>query len=127
MAMIDLLVSRGSNLSLLNDEKKNAFSIALDCDNIDVLHKFSESIKVSENPELLHKFKGKIFDDRYKKIFIELLNKEQNLSIETMNTLNSQGFSPFLAYIDQYIDGLKSFDFSTKIRNALQWNAYKHQ
>jgi len=89
MAMIDLLVSRGSNLSLLNEVKKNAFTIALDCDNIDVLHKFSESIRISENPELLHKFKAKIFDDRYKKIFIELLNKEENLSVETINTLNS--------------------------------------
>ena len=45
--MIDLLISRGAALDLLNSENKNAFSIALDTDNIDVLHKFAENVKIS--------------------------------------------------------------------------------
>lgn len=39
--MIDLLIIRGAKLDILNLNNKNAFTIALDSDNIDVLHKFA--------------------------------------------------------------------------------------
>jgi len=48
--MIDLLISRGAQLDILNSEKKSAFSIALDTDNIFVLHKFAECVKISQDP-----------------------------------------------------------------------------
>jgi hypothetical protein len=83
--MIDLLISRGGQLNILNTDKKNPFSIALDTDNIDVLHKFAESVKISEDPQLLHKFKSKVFDDRYKSILLGLLNKEAHLESLVMN------------------------------------------
>ena len=76
LSMIDLLISRGAKLDLLNVDNKSAFSIALDTDNIDVLHKFAESVRISQDPQLLHKFRAKIFDDRYKSILLELINKE---------------------------------------------------
>ena len=44
-----------------------------------------------------------------------------------MNVLDKKGFSPYLAYIDQYVDGFKSFSFATRIREALQWNTFKHK
>jgi len=50
ISMIDLLISRGAQLDILNSENKNAFSIALDTDNIDVLHKFAENVKLSQDP-----------------------------------------------------------------------------
>ena len=50
ISMIDLLISRGAKLDILNSENKSAFSIALDTDNIDVLHKFAEKVKLSQDP-----------------------------------------------------------------------------
>lgn len=76
LSMIDLLITSRAKLDILNVDGKNAFTIALDTDNIDVLHKFAESVRISEDPQLLHKFKTKIFDDRYKSILLGLINKE---------------------------------------------------
>jgi len=50
ISMIDLLISCGAKLDILNSENKSAFSIALDTDNIDVLHKFAEKVKLSQDP-----------------------------------------------------------------------------
>ena len=50
----------------------------------------------------MHRFAKKIFDDRYKSLLIELLEAEQNLSPTTMNTLDKDGFTPFLNYIKSF-------------------------
>jgi ankyrin repeat protein len=50
LSMIDLLITNGAKLDILNVDSKNAFSIALDTDNIDVLHKFAESVRISQDP-----------------------------------------------------------------------------
>ena len=41
LSMIDLMITSGAKLDILNVDSKNAFTIALDADNIDVLHKFA--------------------------------------------------------------------------------------
>jgi ankyrin repeat protein len=47
LSMIDLLITSRAKLDILNVDGKNAFTIALDTDNIDVLHKFAESVRIS--------------------------------------------------------------------------------
>ena len=76
LSMIDLLITSGAKLDTLNVDGKNAFTIAFDTDNIDVLYKFAESVRISDDPQLLHKFKTKIFDERYKSILFDLIKKE---------------------------------------------------
>ena len=56
----------------------------------------------------MHDFKYKIFDDRYKRVLIELvkrLNKDESeiVAKEVMNKLDPDGFSPFLAYVREFI------------------------
>lgn len=60
--MIDLLLSHGANLSAKSKDGLTPFVVALDSDNIDVLHKLSSKVLLNENPEILHKFKSKLFD-----------------------------------------------------------------
>jgi hypothetical protein len=50
----------------------------------------------------MHRFSKKIFDDRYKSLLIELLEAEKDLSPTTMNTLDKDGFTPFLNYIKSF-------------------------
>ena len=72
----EYLIEKGAPLNLMNDEKETPFSIALSDDNIKILDILAEKIKLSENPKLLHEFKTKIYDDRYKTVLQKLLNKE---------------------------------------------------
>ncbi len=48
--MIDLILEKGGNLTLKNESGLTPFEVAFDCDNIDVLNKFSKSVKLSESP-----------------------------------------------------------------------------
>ena len=66
---------------------------------------------MTENPELLHKFKNKVFDDRYKQILLDLINKG-GFSKEQINCFDKIGYTPFLAYIEEYSFGIKSFVFT---------------
>jgi len=97
--MIDLLLSKGGNLAAKTEDGRTPFEVALDCENIDVLQKFSNNVRLSEAPQILHKFQNKIFDERFRSILVQLLDQEQNLSAETMNFLDKDGFSPFLLFV----------------------------
>lgn len=101
----EYLIEKGAPLNLMNDEKETPFSIALDDENIRILDILADQIKISENPKLLHEFKTKIYDDRYKTVLQKLLNKEDStaLSSEVMNNLDSQGFTPFLAFVNEFV------------------------
>lgn len=68
--MIDLLLSRGGDLTAKSESGMTPFEVALECDNINVLQKLSSSVKLNESPQILHKFKTKIFDERFRSIFI---------------------------------------------------------
>ena len=74
--MIDLMILRGANLKLQNSNNQTPFDLALQAENVNLLKKFTQHVKISENPDLLHKFRTKIIDDRYKYILLELINKE---------------------------------------------------
>lgn len=81
---------------------------------------------MSENPELLHKFKSKIFDDRYKSILLELVNKG-SFKKEQINCFDKNGYTPFLAYIDEYSSGIKSGRFTELIGDAVKRSFAKHK
>lgn len=71
------LIEKGAPLNALNSDKKTAFSIALESNNVSILDILSDSIKLSESPSLFFVFKQKIFDDRYKTLLIKLIKREQ--------------------------------------------------
>lgn len=116
--MVELMISMGSNLLATNEKKQTPFDLALEHDNINCLQQLSLHIKLADNPQLLHKFKFKIFDDRYKNILVDLINRDDHTK-NLINYLDSQGFTPFLRYVDEYVCGIKDFLFSTKIRDAI--------
>lgn len=68
--MIDLFLLRGADLSAKTEEGKTPFEVALDENNIEVLEKFIKAVRLSADPQLLHKFKNKIFDERFSHILI---------------------------------------------------------
>lgn len=101
--MIDLLLSCGADLAAKTQAGLTPFEVALEYDNIDVLQKFSTSVKLNETPQILHKFASKIFDERFRSILIYLLDQEVNITSETINFQNNLGFSSFLFYLQSFI------------------------
>lgn len=97
--MIDVILAKGGDVSLINNEKQNPFSLALGCDNIEVLKKLSDRVRISENPKLFFDFKEKIFNEEYRVFLSGIVNKEPNLDEQVLNVLDKKGFTPFLAYI----------------------------
>lgn len=45
---------------------------------------------------------------------------------EVMNHLDDIGMSPFLQYVNQFVEYIKSGEFASRIRQLLIWNSYKH-
>ena len=74
--MTKFLIESGAPLKALNENKETAFAIALENNHISILDILCDKVKLSEDPELLHIFKDKIFDDRYKDVLLKLLTKE---------------------------------------------------
>ena len=55
---------------------------------------------------------------------MQLLEKEP--LNDCIDSLDKNGLTPFLAFIDEYVAGLKNAHFRNKITNAIQWNSFKH-
>lgn len=125
--LIDLLLVKGGDLSALNEKGQTPFEVALDCDNIDVLSKFTKVVSVNKSPKILHKFASKIFDERFRDILITILTQEVDLKNETMNLMDDDGFSPMLLFIKQYVKNLSDSTFKNLIHRCLQWNAVRYQ
>lgn len=104
--MTRFLIDKGTPLSALNEAKQTAFALALKAEHVALLDMLSEDIKISECPKLLHTFKNHIFDDRFKNVLMKLIEREDmsELTPEVMNTLNKEGFTPFLAYIRRFCE-----------------------
>jgi hypothetical protein len=48
--MIDLLLTRGGDLTAKTDNGMTPFEVSLECDNIDVLQKFAALVKLNQCP-----------------------------------------------------------------------------
>ena len=110
LSVTSYLIHMGAPLNAQNSDKKTAFALALESDNNVILDTLADQIKLSDDPNLLHQFKDKIFDDRNRLVLIKLLEKEKSQNtdsykrIAVMNILNSDGFTPMLAYIRSFVD-----------------------
>jgi len=124
--MIKLLIANGADLNLKTEKGMTPFAGALANDEIHVMDILADNLLLSEDSELLHKFQDKIFDDRYKTILIKLLNKEDNLSADVMNVLDDIGFSPFLSFLQNFVQGLKHNIFNGLIDAALEYQGFRH-
>ena len=99
------LIDNGAPLKQLNEEKETPFALALENRNVKIVPILADQIKISESPQILFDFKERIFDDRYKNVLVDLLNKEtQNtLTPEIMNNLDAEGFTPFLSFVKIFV------------------------
>lgn len=76
MEVVKFLIAQGAPLDALNEDNETAFDVALEHSTTAVLHVLSESIKLSEKPQILHSFTKHFLDDRYKRVLKELLQRE---------------------------------------------------
>ena len=109
IAVIKVLLEHGANLAAKNNDGQTPFSLALKGSRVKILDLLSDSVKISENTQLLHDFKDYIFDDRYLTIFYKLLKREeQTLTANDFNLLDARGFSVFLTYIKSWTKNYNS-------------------
>ncbi len=70
-------------------------------DNAPLLEFLKDKVSLNKDPELLFAFKDKIFNVEYQHI-LESLIKNDPPTKETMNCLDLDGQTPFLAYIKSF-------------------------
>jgi len=114
-------------MTAINEDKKTPFAVALANNNTHVLDVLCKQIKLSENPELIHEFSGKIFDDRFKNVLIKLLEKETSaeLTADKINVLDKEGFTPFLAFMQSFIN--QRDELYIAIGRELNYQEYLHK
>lgn len=76
LQVIDLLIENGASLNIQTVNGETPFSLALKENQIDVLHKFVENVKLSESPQLFHHFTPHVLDERYHKLLVQMIRKE---------------------------------------------------
>lgn len=92
-----------------NKDEKTPFSLALGRSKIPVLDLLSDGVKISENLQLLHDFRGYVFHQNYLDIFYKLLKRDEaNLKPQNFNVLDPTGFSVFLNYIRSWTQNYSS-------------------
>ena len=115
--MIDLVLAYDADLSAMNQDKLSPFNLAMKANNIKLLEKLSDKIRFSKTPALLFDFAPNVFDDRYKKFLIKILDKEPTIEKEKLNVLDKNGFTPFLGYLKEFADKKEMAFFKNKIRS----------
>lgn len=96
-----LLIQNGADLSLKNKDNHTAFSLCLQMDNAPLLEFLKDKVSLNKEPDLLFAFNEKIFNVEYQHI-LESLIKNDPPTKETMNILDPNGLTPFLAYIKSF-------------------------
>jgi ankyrin repeat protein len=99
----DILLSKGADLTMKDDQERTPFALCLEKENIDLLSKLIENVSLNKQSEILHAFTSQILNIKYQEILLELLKNDKPTK-ETMNVLDNQGLSPFLAYIDRFVN-----------------------
>mmetsp|Transcript_152 Transcript_152/g.282 ORF Transcript_152/g.282 Transcript_152/m.282 type:complete len:120 (+) Transcript_152:260-619(+) len=105
ITIVKYLIEQGAPLDALNEEKLTPFDVALQSDSIATLGVLSESIKLSEKPEILHSLATKFFNDHYKEVLTKMLGKEDSsvLTPEKINILDGKGMTPLQAYLTFFV------------------------
>jgi S-adenosylmethionine:tRNA-ribosyltransferase-isomerase (queuine synthetase) len=86
---------------LKDKRNKTAFTICLQQDNAPLLEFLKDKVSINNEPELLFAFEDKILNVEYQRILESLIQNELPTP-KTMNYLNSEGYTPFLAYVDSF-------------------------
>ena len=96
-----LLIQNNADLSLKDKLERTPFSLCMQMDNAPLLEFLKDKVSLNKDPELLFAFKDKIFNVEYQHI-LESLIKNDPPTKETMNCLDTNGLTPFLAYIKSF-------------------------
>ena len=75
--------------------------MCLENDNIDLLEKLIDDVSLNRDPMLLHSLSTRILNVKYQGILRTLLNNDDP-SAATMDVLDDNGLTPFLAYIEYF-------------------------
>lgn len=100
--LAQLLISSNAELSAKDKSNRTPFAICLEKDNAPLLEFLKDKVSINSEPDLLFAFKDKIFNVDYQRILEQLLQNDLPKP-ETINTLDAQGMTPFLAYIDAFV------------------------
>ena len=95
------MLSHNASLDHADHGKRIPFTLALERDNIDLLQKLIDNVSLNKQAELLHALAPKILNTGYQAILKQLMTNEEP-TIETMNSLDENGLTPFLAYIEKF-------------------------
>lgn len=82
----------------MDTKKRTPFALCLEQDNIELLNKLMASVSLNNDPGLLHTMASKILNKKYQEILHHLIQNDLP-SEQTINVLDEEGFTPFLAYI----------------------------
>jgi ankyrin repeat protein len=118
-----LLIQNKAELSLKDKNEQTAFSVCLEKDNAPLLEFLKDKVSINNEPQLFFAFKEKIFNVEYQQI-LESLIKNDPPTKETINTLDANGLTPFLAYIQSFTknhDGLL-----TTLANRVNQQSFIH-
>lgn len=121
--LAQLLISNNADLSLKDKKEHTAFSVCLKNDNAPLLEFLKDKVSLNREPELLFAFKDKIFNVEYQHI-LEQLIKNDPPTKETINCLDAQGLTPFLAYVQSFT---KNYDpLLVIISNKINQQSFIH-
>jgi hypothetical protein len=95
------LISNGAELSAKDKEHRTPFAVCLERDNAPLLEFLKDKVSINNEPELFFAFKNKIFNVEYQRILEQLLQNEAPTK-ETINFLDKNGLTPFLAYVEAF-------------------------
>lgn len=97
-----LLIQNKAELSTKDKSERTPFAICLQLDNAPLLEFLKDKVSINKEPELLFAFKEKLFNVDYQRILEQLIGNDPPTK-ETFNTLDAQGLTPFLAYVDAFV------------------------
>jgi len=88
-------------LTKTDANKKTPFAVCLEHDNIYLLEKLIDDVSLNNDPMLLHSLVPKILNVKYQGILETLLSNDEP-SAATINVLDDNGLTPFLAYTEHF-------------------------
>jgi ankyrin repeat protein len=101
LQLADLLLANNASRSVMDSKKRTPFALCLERDNIELLNKLMESVSLNNDPGILHTLASKILNKKYQEILHHLIQNDLP-SEQTINVLDDEGFTPFLAYIKDF-------------------------
>jgi len=103
------LAKAGANLAKKNAQGQTPFDICLNNENTQLAYLFLESIDLSEHSDLLFLLGPRMGEIKFQELMVNIL-KQNKPNKEALNTVNDQGYTPFLfmlkSFLDKYNDHL---------------------